>query len=188
MRKLIAKAAIISAATALAACETTVPTQQPDSVDPAPPQTGTTSGTPQAPANQSQAADEQQRSQSIITLHLAQQQPEQNLIPVDVGDGSLHALPQPVLTQAHMASVTPVTAENGSTHILIQLNEDGAQRLQTITSQAQGHFLLLSVNGQLVSVSQIGQTIDDGGLLIPTQNQEHSNTIIRMMQQPASNQ
>lgn len=95
----------------------------------------------------------------------------------------LYALPQPVITQAQMSGVSPVVDQGGSSHILFRMNEDGAQRLNAITEQARGHFLLLSVNGQLVSMAQITDTISDGTLLVPTQNEAHSGEIIQMMRQ-----
>ena len=89
--------------------------------------------------------------------------------------------PQPVLTQNDMGRVTPVTVDQGS-YILLEMNEQGIPKLRSITEQAGGHYLLLSVQGQLVSVAQIGETISDGRLLVSTQNPQHTQAIIRMMQ------
>jgi len=183
MKKLLTTASVIALTAVLAACETTAPSQQPEPVDPKPPQTMNSSTAP-APTAQEQSAQAQgQQSQAVITLHLAQQQQEEGLVDVNVGDGTLYALPQPVITQAQMSGVSPVVDQGGSSHILFRMNEDGAQRLNAITEQARGHYLLLSVNGQLVSLAQITDTISDGTLLVPTQNEAHSSEIIQMMRQ-----
>src|SRR5690625_2084452 len=183
MKKLLTTASVLVLATVLDASETTKPRQQPEPVDPKPPQTtGNSTAPAQTPQGQSAQAQGQQ-SQAVITLHLAQQQQEEGLVDVNVGEGMLYALPQPVITQAQMSGVSPVVDQGGSSHILFRMNEDGAQRLNAITEQARGHFLLLSVNGQLVSMAQITDTISDGTLLVPTQNEAHSGEIIQMMRQ-----
>ncbi len=183
MKKLLTTASVIALTAVLAACETTAPSQQPEPVDPKPPQTMNSSTAPTPTAQEQSAQAQGQQSQAVITLHLAQQQQEEGLVDVNVGDGTLYALPQPVITQAQMSGVSPVVDQGGSSHILFRMNEDGAQRLNAITEQARGHYLLLSVNGQLVSLAQITDTISDGTLLVPTQNEAHSSEIIQMMRQ-----
>lgn len=170
-----------SLSTLLAACQTTTPPDQRMNVDDmAPPPT-------QAAAEQQAQQKQQQRAQSVITVHLAQEQADDQLVPVNIGEGSLYALPQPVLVQTDMNQVTPVTAENGDTFLLFEMTDEGRQKLATITQQAHGHFLLLSVQGQLVSLAQIGQAIHDGQLLMGTQNQQHTDAILDMMRGQAQN-
>ena len=171
------KLAVGFLAVGLAACEHTAPPNVPRTVDPGPApvkssSTATSSAARVAP---------QQQSSAVITLHLAQQQPEPTLIEVDAGgDKPVYALPRPVLTQLDIGRVAPLNTPDG-TFILLEMNERGIPKLDNITRQASGHFLLLSVQGQLVSVAQIGDTIKDGRLLVSTQNQQHSRAIISMM-------
>lgn len=122
------------------------------------------------------------QAETIITLHLAQENAEPSLIAVDTGGTALYALPHPVLTQADMLRVTPVTAPDQLTFILLEMNQNGVSKLRSITNQAKGHYFLLSVQGQLVSVTQIGETISDGRLLVGTQNAQHSQAILNLMQ------
>ena len=187
----------------LAACQHTAPYQAPPQpVDPVPPSVGSQ----QAPRMQPQQAQQpvqqqrpqqtrqQQRPQSqaqqqaqgqsapVITLHLAQARQEPSLVEVDAGGPApLYALPQPVLTQADIGRVSPVNTPNG-TFLLLEMNARGIPKLDNITQQARGHYLLLSVQGQLASVAQIGEIIKDGRLLVPTQGPEHTQAIIRLMQ------
>lgn len=131
--------------------------------------------------SQQASQTQQQAQQSAITVHLAQQQAAAGLVPVTVGQGSLYALPQAVLAQSDFQGVRPVTADNGNSYLLLELNEQGRQKLTNFSSQAQGHFMLLSVGGQVVSLQQIGQPIQGGRLLMPTQSQQHSAAIIQAM-------
>jgi hypothetical protein len=62
------------------------------------------------------------------------------------------------------------------------MNQNGISKLRSVTAQARGHYLLLSVQGQLVSVARISETISDGRLLIGTQNAQHTQAIIKLMQ------
>lgn len=178
--KLIGLALVVG----LAGCEHTAPGQQPEPVDPVPPvvqSQNTPAPAPAAATSQSQAVAAQQQAPVVITVHLAQEQAEPSLMEVDAGGAALYARPQPVLTQNDMGRVTPVTANQGS-YLLLEMNQQGIPKLRSITEQAGGHYLLLSVQGQLVSVAQIGETISDGRLLVSTQNPQHTQAIIRMMQ------
>lgn len=178
--KILLKLCMLALATSLAACQQTMPRQAPEPVDPLPPsvQGGSRSAAAVAPAPKASA----QQSSAIITLHLAQEKAEAPLVAVDVGGTPLYALAQPVLTQADLQRVTPVTDQGQRSFILLEMNQNGIAKLRNITAQAQGHYLLLSVQGQLVSVAQIRETISDGRLLIGTQNAQHTQAIIKLMQ------
>ncbi len=166
-------------AASLAACQHTAPSQIPEPVDPGPPVVGS-QGTPAAPAAAARVAP-QPRPATIITLHLAQQRQEPSLIEVDAGGKApLYALPRPMLIQSDIGRVSPVDTPQGS-FVLLEMNERGIPKLHSITQQARGHYLLLSVQGQLVSVAQIGEIIRDGRLLVPTQSPQHSRAIVKAM-------
>jgi preprotein translocase subunit SecD len=176
--KILVQLAVIAFSAGLVGCQTSIP--QPE----AKPFTsgnsvgtrGTASGdAPLLPAAQTR------RQATIITLHLAQERSESGLVAVDVGGASLYALPQPVLTQADIARVSPVIERDQGTMILLEMNQHGIVKLQKVTEQALGHQLLLSVRGQLVNVATIGEVIKDGRLAIRTRNAAHSNAIINMM-------
>lgn len=183
--KLVFKTSLLAAAlVAVAGCETTAPSQHPEPVDPQPPavnqQGAVQAPAPTAPAAQAAPAQQGQQT-TVITLHLAQQQPENGLMEIDAGGQTLYALPQPVITQAHMGRVSPVTSQDQRSFLMLEMNEHGIPRLQTVTEQAKGHYLLLSVQGQLVSVVQIGETIADGRLLVATQGPDHTQGILDLM-------
>lgn len=163
----------------LAGCQHTTPVQEriPLNEEPVPPTM--TRGTA-APAASATGAASNAQANAVITIHLAQAQAEPELMQVDVGGNPLYALPQPVLTQADMIRVSPVNTPQGS-FLLLEMNEAGNNKLRNVTSQAQGHYFLLSVQGQLVSMAQIGEPIGDGRLLMSTQNPQQTQAILDMM-------
>lgn len=181
--KLLLKLTGLALTATLAACQTTgssLEQQKPAPVDPVPPAVSSSNAQRTTPNT---AASRQQQSSAVITLHLAQQREEPSLIPVNAGgDKPLYALPQPVLTHADMARVSPVTAQNQQTFLMLEMNQQGIAKLRNVTEQARGHFLLLSVQGQLVSVAQIGEVISDGRLLVRTQGPDHTQAILKLMQ------
>lgn len=185
--KLLLKLTGLALTATLAACQNMAPSRQsaPAPADPAPPTVSRQNAPPAvtANANTNAAASGQQQSTAVITLHLAQQRQEPSLIAVNTGgDKPLYALPQPVLNQADIARVAPVTARDQKTFLMLQMNQQGIAKLRNVTAQARGHFLLLSVQGQLVSVARIGEVISDGRLLVGTQGPEHTQAILRLMQ------
>ena len=179
--KILHKLTALAFTLGLAACQTTQPFQahnQPQPTDPKPP---AVNGQNAAQPQQAAQGKPQAQTAPVITLHLAQQKQEKSLVPVNVGGKApLYALPMPLLTQADMARVSPVTTDKGS-FIMLEMNERGIPKLENVTRQAQGNYLLLSVRGQLVDVAQIGGIIKDGRLLMATQNPQHTQAIINLM-------
>lgn len=122
---------------------------------------------------------QQQQGQSAVAIFLAQQQADAQLVPISVGQGNLYALPQPFLLQSDIQQITPATADNGASYLVLQLNEQGRQKLAVVSTRASGHFMLLNVQGQLASLMQITQPIQDGRVLMSTQSAQHSTAIIQ---------
>lgn len=175
--KTVLKLSGVTVLLSLAACQTLPSGRQPvpAAADPTPPAM-------ERPVNPS-AASRQPQSAAVITLHLAQPAQEPSLVTVNVGgQAPLYAVPQPVLTHEDIARISPVTARDQRTYLMLEMNPAGAQKLRAVTEQARGNFLLMSVQGQLVSVAQIGNRIADGRLLIATQGAEHTQAIIRLLQ------
>lgn len=93
----------------------------------------------------------------------------------------MYALPQPALLRSDVQQLTPLTTDDGRSYLLLQLNEQGRQKLATISNRARGHYMLLTVQGQLVSITQITQPIQDGRLLMGTRSAEQSAVIIQAL-------
>lgn len=136
-----------------------------------------TSSTPTAEASNAAAQE-----QTAITLHLAQQQADPELVAVELGsDQRLYALPNPVLTQADLREAAPVNTEDGASYVVFAFTQEGSKKLANITEQARGHFFLLSANGQLLSVVQIAEPMTNGQLVIQTNSPEHSQQVMQLL-------
>ena len=140
---------------------------------------------PRPPVSARQYSQEQRQAQgqqTVITVHLAQKQAEPSLVAIELdANQALYALPQPILTQADMKEVTPVTARDGSTFIMFDLTPQGSAKLANVSAQAQGHYFLISAKGQLFSVAQISEPMTDGKLLISTAGAEHTQQILELL-------
>lgn len=120
--------------------------------------------------------------QVLITVHLAQLQAEPDLMTVDLGENKkLYALPRPVLSQADIQQVTPVTDKVGKTFIVFDLTEQGRAKLAQVSAQTVGHFLLVSVQRQLVGVSRIDEPMTAGQLVMATENDQHTQMILQLL-------
>lgn len=137
----------------------------------------TTGSTTQQTAQSSQ----QQSQEAALAIFLAQQQADAQLRQINIGQDSLYALPQPALLRSDVQQLTPLTTDDGRSYLLLQLNEQGRQKLATISNRARGHYMLLTVQGQLVSITQITQPIQDGRLLMGTRSAEQSAAIIQAL-------
>lgn len=121
-------------------------------------------------------------SQAVITFHLAQKQAEAELMPIQVGSTQLYAIPQPVLIQTHLTKVAPFTTSDQHTFLIFDLEPRALATWQRLKQEAQGHYLLLSVNGQLVAVSQITNTPPDNQLAVAMTNRQQTQQILKMLQ------
>lgn len=137
---------------------------------------------PPVSAQQSAPQRQVQAEQTIITVHVAQVQPESSLIAVALSENeTLYALPKPVLIQSDILQVTPITAQNGQTYIMFDLTPQGRAKLANVSTQAKGHFFLISAKGQLISVAQIAEPMTDGKLLISTNGSEHTRQVLQLL-------
>ena len=83
---------------------------------------------------QQAAQNPQQQSQAALAIFLAQQQADAQLRQINIGQDSLYALPQPALLRSDVQQLTPLTTDDGRSYLLLQLNEQGRQKLATISN------------------------------------------------------
>lgn len=126
------------------------------------------------------------QSQAVITVHVAQQKAEPELLPVQVEQNTLFALPQPMFTQGDMVKVSPVTTADQRSFLLLELKPAAIERLQLLRQQAKGHYFLLSVNGQLVSVNRIEVGSSETGLIMAMSSPQHARQVLHLMQSKPS--
>lgn len=136
-----------------------------------------------APSSQEQSTQATQATQNILTIHIAQKQAAPNLLVLDLGENKkLYAVPEPVMTQADMVRAAPAKTQDGKTYLVFNMSEEGSKKLADISTRSIGHYLLLSVKGQLVSITEIDQPATAGNLVMATKNEEHSLEILKMLE------
>ncbi|WP_415358983.1 SecDF P1 head subdomain-containing protein [Kerstersia gyiorum] len=167
----------------LAACQQTVPVRQdaqPDAARQAAAQQQQQQQAAQAPAANSAPA---------VSFFLAQAQPAEGLSEVVLNPNTrLYALPQPVFTQQDLQQVLPVRNNQGQVFLRFDFNEQGAQKLATVTSRAQGNYLILSMRDQIVAVPQINAVYDQGFLPVPVQSAEAAQAMLQLLRPAAAQQ
>lgn len=132
---------------------------------------------PPAVTNQ-QAAGAQQQQGAPVTFLLAQKQQAKGMSELKLKDASLWYAPQPVLTRADLARVTPLKTQNGQGAVRFDFSPEGAQKLAAITGQNKGRFLAIVVGNQLVSVPEIDAQLKDGVLGFPTASEAQAQAIV----------
>ncbi|CAM4378860.1 SecDF P1 head subdomain-containing protein [Kerstersia similis] len=165
----------------LAACQQTAPVRQdsqPTAADQAAARQQAAAQAAAQPAAQAPAAS----TAPTVSFFLAQAQPAEGLAEVALNPTTrLYALPQPVLTQQDLQQVVPVRNAQGQVFLRFDFNEQGAQKLATVTSRAQGNYLILSMRDQIVAVPQITATYDQGFLPVPVQSAEAAQSILQLL-------
>lgn len=168
----------LAATVALAACQQTAPKQaetQPEAAQQA--------AALQAQRQQAAAAQQAAAQAPVVAFYLAQATAAQGLAPVSLSGGNtLYALPQPVFTQQDLAQIVPMRSNQGQIYLRFNFNEEGARKLAAVTSQAVGHYLVLSVRNQIVAVPQIRAASEQGFLPVPVDSVEQAQAIIQQLQ------
>ena len=157
MSRLVLISSLLGAAVLLAACQHTAPVQR----------TAAAANASSAPATQQQAAPA-----PTVEFRLAQTRAAKNLTEVRLGKDSIWVLPAPVLMRSDLNGVGPVKDKQGQAFVSFAFNQAGAQKLAAISQQNAGNLLVLSVNGNLVAVPQIGGPMTQGVLNVPVANEQ----------------
>lgn len=158
-----------NAAAAPAATAQKAPAGAPSTPPAQPPQTA-------GAAQPAQGAQQQQGAP--VTFLLAQKTQAKGLTELKLQNGTLWYAPQPVLTRADLARVTPLKAQNGQGAVRFDFSPEGAQKLANITQRNKGRFLVIVVGDQLVSVPEIDAQLKDGALGFPTANEAQAQAIV----------
>ena len=137
----------------LAGCKT-APTR--DGATPAAPgQTSTTQPAP--PPAQSIGA-------SPVEFYLAQTQAGPGLMEVKLPDGALYLQRQAVLTRADLTESAALVDKQGQNFVGLRFSEEGARKLNEISTQNVGKMLALVVERQLVAAPRISEPLNRGVL------------------------
>lgn len=110
----------------------------------------------------------------VVEFRLAQNEKDKGLQSLKLGEREVWMLPQPVMTRVDLESVAAVRTQDGHPYVRFQFNPAGAQKLAAVSQRFAGKYLLLSINGQLVSAPTIGGAMNQGLLFVPTVNDQQA--------------
>lgn len=130
--------------------------QQPScqSADPAPP-----ANTPQVV----QTAKPNPPAEPTIELrfHLADESPSDEFnTPISLNHQNVHMDPEPVITQNDIANAEAMTGNGRRAAVAVEFTEDAAQHLVNVTGGNIGRFLVIMIDGEVVSIPRIASTIE----------------------------
>ncbi|CAK7072023.1 SecDF P1 head subdomain-containing protein [Kerstersia gyiorum] len=176
---------MLAGAVSLAACQNTVP-RQPESESQAAQQAQQQGQeqTQQAQLTQQQAAA---NTAPAIRFFLAQPQPADDLVQIQLNpETSVYALPQPVFTQADLQQIVPLQSQQGQVFLRFDFNEQGAQKLESISRQAAGNYLVLTINDQIVAVPQVASSYERPAVHVPMRSAEDAQAVVELLRQGAN--
>lgn len=111
-----------------------------------------------------------QRERYTVSFHLeaASEESERLVFSQEVGEPPRTRLfrRMPEVTHRDFTAFHSFPAADGTSGVVLQLNEEGTRRLAMATSTAQGSLMRVLVNGQGVDVLFIDRPIEDGRLTI----------------------
>lgn len=143
LRKLAPALAVMTLA--LAGCKT------------APQKTADETGGTTAPSTQPATA-------SSVEFFVAQSATAPGLTEVKIPDGSLFLQRQPVLTRSDLSEAAALVDRQGQNFVGLRFTEEGARKLNDISSQNVGNMLALVINRELVAAPRIAEPLNRGVL------------------------
>lgn len=177
MKRTLFFPALIATAVLLAGCETTAPAQKAAAANNATVAAAQTAASPQ----------QQQQQATQVFFRLAQTESAEGLSELQLSDGSLWVLPQPVLSRADLASVEPLQTKQGQALVRFGFNQEGARKLSELSRRYQGKLMVVTIADNLVAVPRISEPLTQGAMVVAVANSEQAMAIARAVAGPGSN-
>src|SRR5690606_34720048 len=111
-------------------------------------------------AAQPQPQATQQATVSVVEFYVAQAQGGPGLMEVKVPDGSLFMQRQPVLTRADLTEAAALVDREGQNFVGLRFTEEGARKLNDVSSQNIGNMLALVIDRELVAAPRIAEPLN----------------------------
>ncbi|KAA0890597.1 preprotein translocase subunit SecD [Pusillimonas sp. ANT_WB101] len=174
MKRTLFFPALIATAVLLAGCETTAPAQKAAAAN-------------NATVAAAQPAASQQAQATQVFFRLAQTESAEGLSELQLSDGSLWVLPQPVLSRADLASVEPLQTKQGQALVRFGFNQEGARKLSELSRRYQGKLMVVTIADNLVAVPRISEPLTQGAMVVSVASSEQAMAIARAVAGPGSN-
>ncbi|MCD0504447.1 SecDF P1 head subdomain-containing protein [Bordetella petrii] len=123
------------------------------------PQKDAESTTSTPPAGQQQPA-----TAAAVEFYVAQPKSGPGLMEVKVPDGALYMQRQPVLTRSDLTEAAALVDREGQNFVGLRFTEEGARKLNDVSSQNIGNMLALVIDRELVAAPRIAEPLNRGVL------------------------
>lgn len=130
----------------------------------APTKDGVTAAAPGQTSTTQPAAPAESVGASPVEFYLAQTEPGQGLMEVKLPDGALYMQRKAVLTRADLTESAALVDKQGQNFVGLRFSEEGARKLNEISTQNVGKMLALVVERQLVAAPRISEPLNRGVL------------------------
>ncbi|CAP45034.1 SecDF P1 head subdomain-containing protein [Bordetella petrii] len=140
-----------------------------------------------AAAQQPQAA--QPATAAVVEFYVAQAQAGPGLMEVKIPDGSLFMQRQPVLTRGDLTEAAALVDRKGQNFVGLRFTEEGARKLNDVSSQNIGNMLALVIDRELVAAPRIAEPLNRGVLAFSVSSAQAASEIAAKIRgdQPAAN-
>jgi len=128
-------------------------------------------------AAQPQPQATQQATVSVVEFYVAQAQGGPGLMEVKVPDGSLFMQRQPVLTRADLTEAAALVDREGQNFVGLRFTEEGARKLNDVSSQNIGNMLALVIDRELVAAPRIAEPLNRGVLAFSVSSAQAASEI-----------
>jgi len=126
---------------------------------------------------------------AVVEFYVAQSQTGPGLMEVKIPDGSLFMQRQPVLTRGDLTEAAALVDRKGQNFVGLRFTEEGARKLNDVSSQNIGNMLALVIDRELVAAPRIAEPLNRGVLAFSVSSAQAASEIAAKIRgdQPAAN-
>ncbi|MDM9560894.1 MULTISPECIES: SecDF P1 head subdomain-containing protein [Bordetella] len=115
-------------------------------------------------AGTTQPQPSQQATAAAVEFYVAQPDQAPGLMEVKIPDGALYMQRQPVLTRSDLTEAAALVDRQGQNFVGLRFTEEGARKLNDISSKNIGNMLALVIDRELVAAPRIAEPLNRGVL------------------------
>ncbi|MBO9357895.1 preprotein translocase subunit SecD [Bordetella petrii] len=128
-------------------------------------------------AAQPQSQTAQPATAAVVEFYVAQAQAGPDLMEVKIPDGSLFMQRQPVLTRGDLTEAAALVDRQGQNFVGLRFTEEGARKLNDVSSQNIGNMLALVIDRELVAAPRIAEPLNRGVLAFSVSSAQAASEI-----------
>ena len=128
-------------------------------------------------AAQPQPQATQPATAAVVEFYVAQAKTGPGLMEVKIPDGALYMQRQPVLTRGDLTEAAALVDRQGQNFVGLRFTEEGARKLNDISSQNIGNMLALVIDRELVAAPRIAEPLNRGVLAFSVSSAQAASEI-----------